>query len=418
MEEPIYRCPQDEFYLAAFLMLSSLEDDLEYFVLHKPKYDLAFVNALRQEIIDSELMPDNEQRTEPVKRLRNALILKTDGICTQKLTALKTYIHEAYPNPLDADSAIQEAGFNKFAQATNYDWEALRNIFVTANTYITNNLAILEANNNMPPLFAAAFQTLKIEIAADINVYTNRKENTKQGTNDKNLTNNALYRKLMHVGEDGQVVWINDEVRAQQYIWDHILEIVTPTGAAGLRGTVKADSNFLPISSAEIVMQKQGSPPITFITNQTGRYDSDNLPVGIYSIKITSLGYTQLESEVEIKLGIISYKHWVMIPGIAIVDEGGLAINEIKNIPLPPGINDDSIIKIEAFGSQLRIYASSTSNGEVTGSGALYINIGTPLQLKWSQLVAQIGLDAANSFLNVKNVGASSGAWKVTFVVG
>jgi hypothetical protein len=417
MEEPIYRCAQDEFYLAAFLMLNSLEDDLEYFVLHKPKYTIEFVDALRQELINSELMPDNEQRTEPVKRLRNALVLKTDGVCTQKLQALKSYIHEAYPNPVDAQSAIEEAGFNKYIQATHYDWEALRNIFTTANTFITDNSALLQANNNMPPTFPGSFQTLKDEIHAEINIYTNRKENTKQGTHDKNVVNNAIYRKLMQIGEDGQVVWINDETRAQQYIWYRILEVVTPPGAAGLRGTVKDQGDFLPVIGAQIIMQKQGSPPVTFITNQTGRYDSGNLPIGIYSIKINSPGFSEIESQIEIKLGVISYKHWLMIPGNAEVQEGGAAQNEIKNVTIPPGVNDDTTIKVEAFGSQMQIYASATINGEITGTGALYVNIGAPLVIKWNQLIAQIGLDAANSFLNIKNVGASSGAWKITFII-
>ena len=421
MEEPIYRCAQDEFYLASFLMLSSLEDDLEYFVLHKAKYDLAFVNALRQELIDSELMPDNEQRTEPVKRLRNALVLKTDGVCTQKLSALKTYINEAYPNPLDAESAIQEAGFNKFAQATNYDWEALRNVLTTANTYITDNSALLQANNNMPPTFPGSFQTLKNEVLAEINVYINRKENTKQGTHDKNVVNNGIYRKLMQIGEDGQVVWIDDETRAQQYIWDRILEVVTPPGAAGLRGTVKTDDNFLPVIGAEIVMQKQGSPPVTFITNQTGRYDSANLPAGIYSIKINATGFSEIESEVEIKLGVISYKHWLMeagSSGTVIIREGSLAMGMIANVNINDINDPDATVMLEATsGSPMNFFASNIPNGSATGA-VINVMPGVSVEMKFSVLKTQLGITAVNRFLNVQNVGAMPIAgWKVTFTL-
>jgi hypothetical protein len=152
-------------------------------------------------------------------------------------------------------------------------------------------------------------------------------------------------------------------------------------------------------------------------TKVRGVFNASNLPAGNFDFEWSFEGYeTVAETDVRISAGKELQRRIVMEATVPVeIEEGGLAQNEIGNLPIPAGVNDDSTVTIEALGAQMMIFASSTVNGDITGSGALYVNIGTPLVMKWSQLVAQIGLDAANAFLNIKNVGTSAGAWKVTF---
>jgi hypothetical protein len=175
----------------------------------------------------------------------------------------------------------------------------------------------------------------------------------------------------------------------------------------------------VPLGGALVEFRDGVNPVVEVTTNALGRYDSGNLPAGSYTVKITKTGFAVLESVVEIKLGVVSYKHWLMgeAAGNGVIVEGSFGVNEIANIPIPAGVNDDATAEMEVYDTEGGFFASNSVSGDVTGSGVLYANDSVPLPMKWNLVVAQIGLDGANPFYNVKNVGASAGTWRVVFTL-
>jgi len=187
-----------------------------------------------------------------------------------------------------------------------------------------------------------------------------------------------------------------------------------------VRGTVKTVDDVPLVGVMFRIMQTGTETEVARVfTLVKGVFSANNLPSGDFDLEWSFAGYdTVKQVGVHLSPGKEVKRSVVMeVMDNIVVEEGGVAVNEIDNVPIPAGINDDSIIKVEAFGSQMRIFASDTVNGDITGTGAMYVNLGTPLEMKWDLLVAQIGLNVANSFLNIKNVGGSSGAWKVMFAI-
>jgi hypothetical protein len=186
-----------------------------------------------------------------------------------------------------------------------------------------------------------------------------------------------------------------------------------------LTGSVKVIGSNYPIAGAVVTLQTTGGTPLLLVTNGEGVFSSGNLAVGWYTAKVTKNGFGMIETEVEIKTGTTSRKDWLMSTGggTVVVLDGEFAINEIENVAIPGGANEDTWVTIEGLGTEVKNYAASSVDGEQTGTGALYASDGPPLEFKWSVVVAQIGLNAGNPYYNVKNVGSGSGGWRMMFVI-
>jgi hypothetical protein len=197
-----------------------------------------------------------------------------------------------------------------------------------------------------------------------------------------------------------------------------VLKVVTPPGAAGLRGSVKDGLTLEPIGGALVELRDGVNPVVQATTNALGRYDSGNLPVGNYTVKITKAGYAVIETQLEIKLGTVSYKHWLLgeTSGEEIDLEGEFDAGVIRNIDFGDVDAEDASIRLEAVGTTVSYFASSSPTGGQTGP-VVTVNSGVPVLMKLSVFVAMIGLNGVNSFLNAQNIGSGSGGWKVTLII-
>jgi len=426
--KPNYNCSQDELYAGEAICINSYEAEQAQFANEKPKYTMPYVATLRAELQAARDLPDMTQRDSANKGRRIVLIRKikapeesmepAEG--EKNFGRVRSYINTAYAgDKVLREARLAEAGFNEYDKVMSMNWEKVESFLNKTKLFVNEYETELLADDNMPPTFKAAYDTFVTGLMTDITTFLDEQENVEQMTQTKIMANNALHKKMNELRADGQNIFKKNIAKRDQFVWIKILEEVTPPGAAGLRGTVKDFVSLLPIVGAVIEMQMQESLPVTFATDAQGSFYSGNLPVGTYSLKLSKGGFTTLETQVEIKTGTTSFKHFKLSTGggTMVVVEGEAGIYGIDNVPVPNGVNDDTWVTLEGLGTQFKYYAGDTEHGEQTGTGALYANDGAPIEMKWSVIVSQIGLGGVHAFFNVKNTGEIDGDWRVTFVI-
>ncbi len=311
--EPNYKETQDELYEGCELLATSMGEEIVPLGNFKAKYNAVFVAAFRGTIATAKNLPDDDQRVAAHEILRIKMVKFTDNKIRESLGSLRLYIRDAYDDVDEREVRLREAGFNDYEQALNYNWEKLKGFLKNANDFITNNLADLTANNNMPVTFPPIISTIKTDLDAAVTNLLNLRENAKQGTQAKIIANNELNKQKNAICEDGQHVFRNDEAKRAQFVWDSIMQIVSPPGKAGLRFDVKEDITNTPIADAEGKFQKEGNPAIITKTDKDGKGFIDSLEPGKYKGTISHPDYVTLSVEFEITTGVTSFKHWLLV---------------------------------------------------------------------------------------------------------
>jgi len=309
--KPNYNCSQDVLYAACELVITSLNEELVSFTALKPKYNAALITSLRADLLAARNIPALSQRQSEQEIARINLLAKLT-LCLDKLNALRLYIRDAYTVSAIREVRMMEAGFGDYEKAAEANWEKLEAIMNNAKVFIGLHEAELLAGDNMPAGFKADFDALAATINPEVVAMQNMRENNKQGTSEKILANNNLYTKVMAVCEDGTYIFRNDSAKASQFVWSSVSEIITPPGAAGLRGDVKDELTSEVIVGASVNVKRADSPMITVVTDVDGKYLFGSLPSGDYEGKVTVEGYQSIGFTVTISTGVVSNKNFVL----------------------------------------------------------------------------------------------------------
>lgn len=309
--KPNYNCSQDVLYAACELVITSLNEELVSFTALKPKYNVALVTSLRADLLAARNIPALSQRQSEQEIARINLLAKLT-LCLDKLNALRLYIRDAYTVSAIREVRMMEAGFGDYEKAAEANWEKLEAIMNNAKVFIGLHEAELLAGDNMPAGFKADFDALAATVNPEVVAMQNMRENNKQGTSEKILANNNLYTKVMAVCEDGAYIFRNDAAKTSQFVWSSVSEIITPPGAAGLRGDVKDELTSEVIVGASVNVKRADAPMITVVTDVEGKYLIGSLPAGDYEGKVTNEGYQSVGFTVTISTGVVSIKNFVM----------------------------------------------------------------------------------------------------------
>lgn len=314
MVKPKYNCSQDELYQACFLLATSLEEEIGKFDF-KPIYGQPnYVGLYRDEVRAARLLPDDALRKSQHIFLRNQLIALTDGLLKLLAAKLRAYIRTAFSNPSDNAAALDAAGFGRYTSAINYDWDACTAFINSAISFTQLNSAVLETNLNMPSSFIAELEGFRDIFEPRVEAFLNTLENSENGTQEKIMANNAIYDRAIDICADGQVAFIDNEAKRNQFVWDRIIDRITPPGAAGLKVDVRngATNEFEP--GVEVSFQQEGLPLITGTTDADGYVPFTNLEVGAYTGFLRKPGFEPVPIEFTISTGVTSFKHYVINP--------------------------------------------------------------------------------------------------------
>ena len=309
--KPIYTCSQGVFYAACELVIGSLEEELVHFEAFKPKYNVAFVAALRGELVAARDIPGRGQRMRGHQVQRIDLLAKLD-VCMDALSALRLYIRDAYGSASVRKVRLKEAGFDNYVRASKGNWEYLGAMMDAACGYVALHEAALLAGDNMPAGFRAELESLNGTLRPEIVAMLNAREHTKVGTREKLVANSALYERVAAVCGDGVFVFRSDVARASQFVWQRVTEMVSPPGAAGLKGRVRDAATDVPIAGAVVTLKGEDVPAVVVVSDGEGRYFFERLAVGRYAGRVEMEGYAGYEFEVRIKAGVVRRMAFLM----------------------------------------------------------------------------------------------------------
>jgi hypothetical protein len=99
-------------------------------------------------------------------------------------------------------------------------------------------------------------------------------------TEDKIDANNILYDAIIYVCKDGQVIFKRDSGKRERFVFNSVLEAVTPPGSSSLRVMVQDSVTFLPLSGVRVIIQLAGQPALEQVTDEDGDVLFDSIEAG------------------------------------------------------------------------------------------------------------------------------------------
>jgi hypothetical protein len=206
--------------------------------------------------------------------------------CLDCFKTLKVYIEDAFPDNLQK-AKLDAAGQGYFPKAQSYNRDAVSNLNDCATQFILNNFAPLQANENMPNTFLAAYLDAKKEFDNRQQKYIESTSEAKEKQTENTTANNDIYRHLMTMCKDAQRVFAKDDNMSRFFTFSYLLSRVSGYSVAGLRGVVTKTGDNTPIVGATVSINGKNK---TVVTDETGKYDVPQLASGLYSITISAEG--------------------------------------------------------------------------------------------------------------------------------
>jgi hypothetical protein len=296
-----YPCTEEELYTICRLGWQSFEQNIDLFTAFKTRYTLAFAADRKKEVEEAAVMPNFQTRDAIAESFRIELM----GLSKKNLAnwqKLKRYLADAFPIELQKPQ-LEGAGQDYYAKAGNEDWDAFRGLVTTGSTFINTNTIALQAGENMPPSFQAAFDADKVAFETKHQAFLDSREQSPIEREKKVKANNDIYARLMSMFLDGQEIFKDEDAVLKQYIFDQVLRVVSGTGTAGIRGVATDAVTGLPIAGLTIEIEGTGK---TAITDEDGKYMITQVASGKYNLLFSAEGYQAKKQTHEIIVGTVS----------------------------------------------------------------------------------------------------------------
>jgi hypothetical protein len=301
MPLPKYPCSQNAFVSTATLCINLLIEHAADLMTVKPKYTVAFFEALRADLQAADLLPDD--KTRRALAADTALVEEADRAALVKLIVFfKSYITDTFEKNR-WEILYTQAGFDYFTKAKNGNWASMTGFISSATPFLTDNEAALLANNTMPPTFIADFNAAIVKAKASYNAWLGLSKGGNKG-DEKVDAFNAVNTTLSAALKTANTFYGDtNPALATQFTFAAQLSQVQGTKNAGFNGKVlTVDKKIVP----KLVITVTGSDKIATY-DADGRYEITPLSQAKYTITYEAEGYiTQVFKDEPIKTGVMS----------------------------------------------------------------------------------------------------------------
>lgn len=231
-----YPCGQQDLYTITETGWGNFAQHLSKFESLSTKYSAATGTAQLAAVASARALPDEDAREEVHKTLR----LQMKGLadtCLIKWSDMGTYIRDAFPED-EYENKRLAAGYNYYDSAAHKNWDDVKGLMQAGLLFLNGNATALTDDGGMPLTFVADYEAAKDAFELKYQAFLQAEEETKVMTDEKILANNALYKDLMKMFEDGKKVSREDAAIREQFTFDRVWALVA--GGSTASGSVPA----------------------------------------------------------------------------------------------------------------------------------------------------------------------------------
>lgn len=239
--QPVYPCSQQDLYTIAETGWNSYLAHQAQFENLSTRYTTTVGTDALAAIEAARNMPDEDSRDEMHKTLRVHLVSLSEA-CIIKWSNMMTFVRDGFPKN-EYENKRLAAGYNYYIPAEKEDWDAVKGLMQSGLLFLNANTTVLTDDGGMPATFATEFVAAKTAFEQKHQAFLQAEEESKVLTDAKIEANNALYRALMNMFEDGKKVFRNNAAVREQFTFERIWELVDGSGGG---------SNAVPATVIEI----------------------------------------------------------------------------------------------------------------------------------------------------------------------
>lgn len=195
---------------------------------------------------------------------------------------------------------LEKAGKPFYAKAGTGNWSSVRSLIDAGNSYIQENLAILTANDNMPPTFATQFAAARKECIEFSKAYFAADEAKTVAVGTKKNANEIVYSSLMEMLGDAQSIFADNKLMKHQFVFNYRVARTKGSRPARFKGYLTNADTGLPLAGVSI---SSANGKYTATTNEKGYFDIGQLAGDDYTFVFEKTGYDTLKQDFVIKTG-------------------------------------------------------------------------------------------------------------------
>lgn len=316
--QPEYPCSQQDLYTIVETGWQSYAEYLSDFMNLSTLYSATTGTDQLTALTNARKLPNEDSRTEVHKTLRIQLSEMTEK-CLVLWSDMNTYIRDGFPAN-EYESKRIGAGYNYYAGAAHENWDDVKGLMQNGLDFANANTATL-TNGGMPAAFVTALADAKSLFEAKHQEFLHAEEASKVLTDEKIDANNALYRALIKMFEDGKRIFRNNAAVREQFTFERIWNLVSgggnsPTDQAKLSGTITDSTTLLPLAEVSVTVSSEDVSKAV-LTDVDGKYSISGLPAGTYAFLAEKVGLQSVEDSVALsggESGIFDFQMMPVVP--------------------------------------------------------------------------------------------------------
>ncbi len=228
---PDYKCPMAALYSGLNTAWDSQAEHEAQFAAENTIYVPGLSVTRKAAIQAAKVLPDGQARYADAESKRLEL-LEIHEETIDKWNSLDGYIVKAFKGAF-YKPRIEEAGKGYYDKAFAKNWEYLDLLLEAGKTFITTHSGVLVSDGGMPAGFAAAYDAKKVIFDGLYGEYKDARQDAQEQTDVKINANNAIYKDGREMMEDGKHIFRKNASLRDRFVWERILELVTPPTDGG-----------------------------------------------------------------------------------------------------------------------------------------------------------------------------------------
>lgn len=296
--QSIYKCSQSELYAVCIIGWTSFNENQPDFEAFKTTYIATYGTDAIAEVEAASNLPGLQERNEATETTYIQMVA-AHAECLMKWKALRSYIKSSFPSELQKPK-IDSAGYNYYPKAANKNWDQTQLLLVAGQHFIDNNTAELTAGC-MPASFAADYAAADLAFGTLYVQFTDFEQDEEEATDIKVTANNAIYKKLIAMFEDAQIIYEHNASKRERFVFAQVKAMITTKSSAGnissdsiiISGKVLDAATTDPIANASVnATPNGGTQTFSAITAEDGNYE-----MTVSGLPINSSGTLDVSAE-------------------------------------------------------------------------------------------------------------------------